>query len=91
MSTAVGRGADRGQRLKALYLGGGRQSIGHEVDADIGVARLDAARRVFGAVHVAEDGAADGDADGTTEINDSCILVESVSSDTRIFKIGAPL
>jgi hypothetical protein len=46
---------------------------------------------VLGAVHVAEDGAADGDADGTTEINDSCVLVESVSSAARIFKIGAAL
>jgi hypothetical protein len=32
----------------------GRQSVSHEVDADIGVARVSARRRVLGAVHVAQ-------------------------------------
>jgi hypothetical protein len=32
----------------------GRQSIGHEVDADVGVASLGPGARVFGAVHVAQ-------------------------------------
>jgi hypothetical protein len=32
----------------------GRQSIGQEVDSDVGVASLGAGRRVLGAVHVAQ-------------------------------------
>jgi hypothetical protein len=32
----------------------GRQSVGHDVDADIGVARVGAGRRVLGAVQVAQ-------------------------------------
>jgi hypothetical protein len=54
MSTAVGRGADSGQRLKPLYSWGSSQSVRHEVDADIGVASIGPGARAFGAVHVGQ-------------------------------------
>ena len=41
-------------RLHVVTLWRRRQSVGHEVDADIGVARVSPGSRVLGALHVAE-------------------------------------